>query len=55
MGKTNAMSSFRKSLAKNVEYLREHIETAREMLTDMFADNSEDATNKRIKHPLVLI
>jgi hypothetical protein len=49
MGRTNTTDSFRKSLAKDIEYLRDHIEIAREMLSDMLADNSEDATRRRDK------
>jgi hypothetical protein len=43
MERTNTTDSFRKSLAKDIEYLRDHIEIAREMLSEMIADNSEDA------------
>jgi hypothetical protein len=53
MERTNTTGSLRKSLAKDIEYLRDHIETAREMLSDMLADNSEDATKRRDKHPAV--
>ena len=49
MERTNTTDSFRKSLAKDIEYLRDHIEIAREMLSDMLADNSEDATRRRDK------
>ncbi len=46
MGRTNTTGSLRKSLAKDIEYLRDHIEIAREMLSAMLADNSEDATRR---------
>ncbi len=49
MEKTNATSSLRKTLAKDIEYLRDHIEIAREMLSDMLADNSEDGTRRMDK------
>ncbi len=49
MGQTNTTGSLRKSLAKDIEYLRDHIETAREMLSDMLADSSEDATRRSNK------
>ncbi len=47
MERTNTTGSLRKSLAKDIEYLRDYIETAREMLSDMIADNSEDAIRRR--------
>jgi hypothetical protein len=53
MERTNTTGSLRKSLAKDIEYLRDHIEIAREVLSDMLADNSEDATKRRDKHPAV--
>jgi ElaB/YqjD/DUF883 family membrane-anchored ribosome-binding protein len=49
MERTNTTGSLRKTLAKDIEYLRDHIEIAREMLSDMLADNSEDATRRRDK------
>ena len=49
MERTNTTGSLRKSLAKDIEYLRDHIETAREMLSAMLADNSEDAIRRRDK------
>jgi hypothetical protein len=49
MERTNTTGSLRKSLAKDIEYLRDHIEIAREMLSAMLADNSEDATRRRDK------
>jgi hypothetical protein len=49
MERTKTTDSFRKSLAKDIEYLRDHIEIAREMLSAMLADNSEDATRRRDK------
>ena len=49
MGRTNTTDSLRKSLAKDIAYLMDHIEMAREMLSDMLADNSEDATRRRDK------
>jgi ElaB/YqjD/DUF883 family membrane-anchored ribosome-binding protein len=47
MERTNTTGSLRKTLAKDIEYLRDHIETAREVLSDMLADSSEDATRRR--------
>ena len=49
MERTNITGSLRKTLAKDIEYLRDHIETAREMLSGMLADNSEDAIKRRDK------
>ncbi len=49
MERTNTTGSLRKTLAKDIEYLRNHIEIAREMLSDMLADNSEDATRRKDK------
>ncbi len=49
MERTNTTGSLIKSLAKDIEYLRDHIEIAREMLSDMLADNSEDGTRRMDK------
>jgi hypothetical protein len=49
MERTNTTGSLIKSLAKDIEYLRDHIGIAREMLSDMLADNLEDGTRRRDK------
>ncbi len=46
---TKTTDSLKKNLAKDIEYLRAHIETSRQELSEMVFYNMQDATRRRNK------